>query len=82
MPQLLGLSYKVILPKRRRLLLANCLQEAECVNSQVTPCNAVPSGGYSHLVNSHFVNSNFVNIDQMGIDKVGIDKVGIDEVGS
>ena len=45
MPQLLGLSYQVILPsKRRRLLLANCLQEAECVNSQVMPCNAVPSG--------------------------------------
>ena len=45
MPQLLGLSYQVILPsKRRRILLANCLQEAECVNSQVMPCNTVPSG--------------------------------------
>ena len=45
MPQLLGLSYQVILPsKRRRILLANCPQEAECVNSQVMPCNAVPSG--------------------------------------
>ena len=45
MPQLLGLSYQVILPsKRRRILLANCPQEAECVNSQVIPCNAVPSG--------------------------------------
>ena len=42
MPQLLGLSYQVILPsKRRRILLANCPQ---CVNSQVMPCNAVPSG--------------------------------------
>ena len=45
MPQLLGLSYQVILLlKRRRILLANCPQEAEYVNSQVTPCNAVPSG--------------------------------------
>ena len=45
MPQLLGLSYQVILPsKRRRILLANCPQEAECVNSQVMPCIAVPSG--------------------------------------
>ena len=45
MSQLLGLSYQVILPsKRRRILLANCPQEAECVNSQVMPCNAVPSG--------------------------------------
>ena len=44
MPQLLGLSYQVILPSRRKILLANCPQEAECVNSQVTPCNAVPSG--------------------------------------
>ena len=45
MPQLLGLSYQVILPsKRRRILLANCPQEAECVNSQVMPCNTVPSG--------------------------------------
>ena len=36
---LLGLSYQVILlSKRRRILLANCPQEAECVNSQVTPC--------------------------------------------
>ena len=45
MPQLLGLSYQVILPsKRRRILLANCPQEAESVNSRVMPCNAVPSG--------------------------------------
>ena len=45
MPKLLGLSYQVILPsKRRRILLANCPQEAECVNSQVMPCNTVPSG--------------------------------------
>ena len=45
LPLLLGLSYQVILLlKWRRILLANCLQEAECVNSQVTPCNAVPSG--------------------------------------
>ena len=45
MPQLLGPSYQVILPsKRRRILLANCPQEAECVNSQVMPCNTVPSG--------------------------------------
>ena len=44
MPQLLGLSYQVILPSKRRILLANCLQEAECVNSQVMPCNAVPPG--------------------------------------
>ena len=45
MPQLLGLSYQVILPsKRRRILLANCPQEAECVNSQVMPSNTVPSG--------------------------------------
>jgi len=27
-----------------RILLANCSQEAECVNSQVMPCNTVPSG--------------------------------------
>ena len=44
MPELLGLSYQVILPSKRRILLANCPQEAECVNSQVMPCNAVPSG--------------------------------------
>ena len=45
MAQLLGLSYQVILPsKRRRILLANCPQEAECVNSQVMPRNTVPSG--------------------------------------
>ena len=45
MPQLLGLSCRVILPsKRRTILLANCPQEAECVNSQLMPCNAVPSG--------------------------------------
>ena len=45
MPQLLGMRYQVILPsRRRRILRANCPQEAECVNSQVMPCNAVPSG--------------------------------------
>ena len=42
MPKLLGLSYQVILPSKR--VLANCPQEAECVNSQVMPCNTVPSG--------------------------------------
>ena len=37
--------YPVILPSKRRIiLLANCLQEAECVNSQITPCNTIPSG--------------------------------------
>ena len=44
MPRFLGLSYQVILPStRRRILLANCPHEAKCVNSQVSPCNAVPS---------------------------------------
>ena len=31
-------------PPRRRILLANCPLERKCVNSQVAPCNAVPSG--------------------------------------
>ena len=45
MPELLGLIKLPGYPsKRRRMLLANCPQEAECVNSRVMPCNAVPSG--------------------------------------
>jgi len=37
MPPVLGLSYQVILHSRRRILLANCLHEAETVNTQVCP---------------------------------------------
>ena len=39
-----GLSYQVILESKSRVLLANCPYEAEPVNSQVFPCNAVSSG--------------------------------------
>ena len=46
MPQLLGLSYQVIpLQKGEEYYCQTVrMQEAECVNSQVMPCNAVPSG--------------------------------------
>ena len=46
MPQLLGLSYQVIpLQKGEEYYWQTVrMQEAECVNSQVMPCNAVPSG--------------------------------------
>ena len=43
MPPVTGLSYQVILVQSR-ILLANCPCEAGAVNSQVSPCNAVPSG--------------------------------------
>ena len=43
MPQLLELSYQVIL-LGEEYYLANCPLERKCVNSQVAPCNAVPSG--------------------------------------
>ena len=42
-----GLSlYQVILQSKSRVLLANCPHEAEPMNRQVSPCNAVSSGVY------------------------------------
>ena len=44
MDQMLELSSQAILLTQSRVLLANCLHEADCVNSLVVPCKAVPSG--------------------------------------
>ena len=41
-------------PFRRRILLANCPQEAEC---QVMPCNAVPSATWSSITVNSVLNS-------------------------
>ena len=54
MSQFLELSNQSILLTWRRVLLANCPHEAECVNIQVAPYNTVPSGwtvsAQAHLV--------------------------------
>ena len=46
---------RTILLTQRRVLLANCPHEAECVNSQVVPCNACLQVGPCVSPQTHFV---------------------------